>query len=443
MNCMNNFAARHGTRVLMAGLVALVPLHASGQAKTAPNADRYMVQPGDTLWGIANKNEATNGDWRTLQQRNGVGVPELLLPGKVLSLSQIAAQARRKNPAVTGGATAAANVVELTGVAWITRATGAQQRLEAGMAVQAGDMLVTDSGTFLSLRLADGSRVVMPSSSAIRVLAANGLVTRLELLSGRLESHVEKQHGKQFEIRTRTAGLGVRGTHFRARDEDGVVVAEVVEGAVLVTQDGDKAETVLMKAGQGIELSATGLLVPEPLLPPPQWAVNSKKSVLRVVPVAGATGYRLQIARDERFLQLVMEARSEAPEFPLPCGLEAAFYYARVTAFNHRQIEGLPGEHPIYLAPDSKPPTPSFVLMADGQVDIRWPAERGRRYTFELSRTGNFDPVLVNEKSVFDSATVGPFSIPGTYYWRSRAVDDVGTAASTRFQGSFDIPATR
>jgi len=441
MNYLNNLTPRHAASVLMAGLVVLATLHAQAQPASSRSADSYVVQPGDTLWGIAiRQNPAAAGDWRTLQQRNGVDVPELLQPGKVLTLSQIA-EARRKKPVAPTKATGTASVVELTGVAWITRGTEAQQPLAAGMVVQANDVLVTDRGTFLSLGLADGSRVVMPSSSAVRVLAADGLSTRLELLGGRLESHVEKQNGRRFEILTRTAGLGVRGTHFRASDENGVTVAEVIEGGVQVIQTRGKRQSVLLQAGQGTLLSATASLMPEPLLSPPQWAANLEGTAVLVSPVAGATGYRLQIARDERFLQLVMEERNEAPAFPLPTGLEAAFYYARVTAFSAHQIEGLPGERVIYLGSNSEPRSVSSMQMADGRVDIRWPAQLGRHHRFELSRAKNFDPVLASETPVFDGVTVGPFNVTGTYYWRSRAIEAAGTAESAVFQGSFDIPA--
>lgn len=448
------------TGLLLAGLVALAPLHGLAQTANPPGAtgapplvtaDKHVVCRGDTLWDIARRSPAAAGDWRTLQQRNGVAVPELLQPGKVLTLSQAAESERKKlkSSGVNEATAIAASVVELTGTAWITRGKAAQQPLAAGMPVQANDLLVTDRGTFLSLGLADGSRIVMPSSSAVRVVAADGCLTRLELLKGRLESHVEKQNGRQFEVRTRTAGLGVRGTHFRARDEDGVIVAEVIEGGVQVVQvgpvaqTGDEPHSVLLQAGQGVLLSTSAALAPEPLLPPPQWATGPDGTTLRIEPVTGATGYRLQLARDERFFQLVLEARNKAPEFTLPGGLEAAFYYIRVTAFDALQIEGLPGERAIYLAPNGETRSTSSALMADGRVDVRWPAQRGLRYSFELSRATDFDPVLVQEASVFDGVTVGPFSVPGTYYWRSRAVEDAGKAATTGFQGSFDIPPAR
>jgi ferric-dicitrate binding protein FerR (iron transport regulator) len=78
---------------------------------------------------------------------------------------------------------------------------------------------VTDRSAFLSLALGDGSQVVMPSNSAVPVLTIDGRSSRFELLQGEIESHVEKQNGRRFEVRTRSASLGVRGTHFRVRDE--------------------------------------------------------------------------------------------------------------------------------------------------------------------------------------------------------------------------------
>ena len=69
----------------------------------------------------------------------------------------------------------------------------------------------------------------------MRLLAADGRKTRLELVDGRLESYVEKQKARAFEVRTRTFALGVKGTHFRARADGDAATLEVLDGEVLAT----------------------------------------------------------------------------------------------------------------------------------------------------------------------------------------------------------------
>ena len=77
--------------------------------------------------------------------------------------------------------------------------------------MEPGDLLSTGRDGLLTVGFADGSRVVMPSSSSARLIEAHGRHTRMELLNGRIESYVEKQREREFEIRTRTFALGVKG----------------------------------------------------------------------------------------------------------------------------------------------------------------------------------------------------------------------------------------
>ena len=386
----------------------------------------HLVRSGETLWDISRQHMNTPLRWPELQRDNVVPVPQKLQPGRVLQL----------------GSTAVAAVRELVGMAWLKRGNDAPRVLlvatAAGTAVQADDVLITDRGAFLSLELADGSRVVVPSSSALQVLVANGRVTRLELLSGRVEAHVEKQNGREFEIRNRTSGLGVRGTHFRARDEDGVTAAEVIEGAVAVSSNGQPA--LVLGAQSGTRLDGASALKAQPLLAPPQRAPDTSGAEVAAVPVAGARSYRLQLARDERFLQIVHEARSAQGQFTLPNELDAGFYHLRLTALDQQQIEGMPGDSTVYVA--GSMPRSSVQRMSDGRYEIRWPARPGQRYLFELARTPAFAPVLVSEPVVFGGGVVvGPLETPGPYHWRSRELTQGTDAPSGVQEGSFEVPA--
>ena len=381
----------------------------------------HVVRPGETLWDISRQHMSTPLRWPELQRGNAVPVPEHLKPGQILKLA---------------GGTAVATVVELSGNAWLKRGTAAPRALAQGAAVWANDVVMTDRGAFLSLGLGDGSRLVMPSSSAVQVMVANGRVTRLQLLDGRVEAHVEKQRGREFEIRNRTAGLAVRGTHFRARNEEGVTTAEVIEGAVAVSSADRPA--LLLAAASGTLLEGPGALQAQPLLPPPQNAQQGGAQT-SVVPVTGATGYRMQLARDDRFLQLTYEQRSKQGDFALPADLQPGFYHLRLTAFDARQLEGMPGDSIVYIG---VPAAQAGVRrMDDGRYEISWPARPGQRFAFELARTPAFAPALVSEPALYSGgALVGPLEVPGRYYWRSREITTPGAEAMV-FEGSFDVPA--
>jgi hypothetical protein len=163
-------------------------------AQSPETGETHVVRPGETLWSISRQHLGAPLKWPQIQGDNAVPEPTKLQPGQVLQVGQ-------------------RQVAELSGTAWITRGVQARQALAVGASVATGDTLETERNTFLSLRLSDGSRVVVPSSSMVRVLSSNARLTRLELLQGRVESYVQKQDGRTFEVQTRTGKLGVRGTH--------------------------------------------------------------------------------------------------------------------------------------------------------------------------------------------------------------------------------------
>ncbi|AIY41678.1 hypothetical protein LT85_2520 [Collimonas arenae] len=406
-------------------LLLLLLITLAGQA-FAQQGQTHVVRPGDTLWDISRQYEQSPLHWRQIQKDNAVQVPEHLKPGQVLML---------------GGNVAI--VAELTGSAWLTRGNAAQRPLARGAGVQAGDVLVTEHDAFLSMTLADGSHVVVPSSSALKVLVINGQVVRFELLSGRMESHVEKQNGRHFEIRTKSAELGVRGTHFRVRDEDNVVAVEVIEGKVAVDELAADPRNLLVGVAHGSLLSGSEALQSHQLPAAPERLESAIDGDILVAPQADASGYRLQLARDDGFLQLVHEQRSILPRFTLPDTLAPGFYHLRLTAFDKRQLEGLPSDSTVYVAASASRRSGAESL-GDGRYKIRWPGRSGQTFRFELARTAAFSPLLAQDPAFYGTTvTVGPFVVPGKYYWRSTDISTgaADSAAALSFSGSFEVPA--
>jgi ferric-dicitrate binding protein FerR (iron transport regulator) len=389
-------------------------------AQSPETGETHVVRPGETLWSISRQHLGAPLKWPQIQGDNAVPEPTKLQPGQVLQVGQ-------------------RQVAELSGTAWITRGAQARQALAVGASVATGDTLETERNTFLSLRLSDGSRVVVPSSSMVRVLSSNARLTRLELLQGRVESYVQKQDGRTFEVQTRTGKLGVRGTHFRVRDEDGVSSGEVINGEVQVERvgvgGGANERTIRIGRGQGALLAGSDALAVHSLLPAPG-AIDSDAVTVSAAPVQDALAYRVQLARDEQFQQIFFEARAPAPRFTLPPTLEPGFHHLRLTAFDARHIEGLPGRHVLFV-PMTGASASITRTLPDRRVEIRWPALAGRRYSFELARTSSFAPVLLSQP-VADSGgvVVGPFAVPGGYHWRAQALD----TEEPPFVGGFEVP---
>lgn len=400
-------ARRPDTDALRIALASIVGVCGCAVALAQPApAGTHRVQPGETLWGISRQHLNTPLRWPDVQRGNEVASPQRLRPGQLLNLPT------------------ALRVAELTGLAWIKRGGQAQQPVSLGTSLQEGDVLVTDRNAFLSLVLADGSHVVMPSSTAMRVVVADGRQTRLELLEGRLESHIEKQNNRHFEIRTRSAGLGVRGTHFRVRDEGGVSTSEVLTGAVAAQSSADaRLAPVLLEKARGAPLSGPQALQPRDLLPAPSRLPAAEAGQIRARPVEGAVRYRLQMARDERFYQLVHDAVAPEPVFTLPAALAAGFYATRLTAFDADLVEGLPGDDMLLVAAAAPHVRVTAQVLADGRVEIRWPTvpSMGEAQRFELALTSSFQtPVASESGALGEGVTVGPLGVPGIYHWRVR-----------------------
>ena len=398
----------------------------------------HVVKPGETLWGISGQQLDTPLRWPEVQQRNQVGEPRLLQPGTVLYFAD--------GRLVPEGA---AVVTAVEGRASRKRAGVPEQVLTPGLPIQAGDTLITGTDAFVTLGVAGGSRVVLPSRSALEVLAIDANTVRLRLIEGRVESQVHKQQpNQQFEIRARSMGLGVRGTHFRVRDEDGVLTGEVISGEVVVQGPAQSEPPLVLREGRGAVLLESGPsqakgLLPAPQLVPETTARNDR--TFRFTPVAGAQTYRLQLARDERFLLPVYEQRGPGPSFTVPAELPSGLYQLRLTAFDAARLEGLPGDGTVYLptVEGGASGQSTSTALPDGRVEVRWPGIAGQRYTFELARSPDFAVLLVNEPAVYATGmTVGPFALGGRYHWRARqATPDGAASAATGFGGSFDIPA--
>ncbi|PSJ80119.1 LysM peptidoglycan-binding domain-containing protein [Neisseria iguanae] len=84
------------TLLCMAGVAISAQVHAAS-LKVRPNApQRYVVKPGDTLWGISGKYLYSPWQWNRLwgANRNTIRNPHLIYPGQVLVLRYINGQPR-------------------------------------------------------------------------------------------------------------------------------------------------------------------------------------------------------------------------------------------------------------------------------------------------------------------------------------------------------------
>lgn len=409
----------------VSSLAAVLPMQASGQdALPNPSTTTHVVRPGDTLWDLSRQYLNSPIRWHEIQRDNSVSVPELLRPGQVLTL---------------GGA---ATVIDVVGDVTLTRPAVAPQPVSVGSSLEAEDMLMTGRTGFVAVELSEGSRVVVPSNTTVKLVAVRGQSTRLELLDGRLEAYVEKRKERDFEIRTRTVALGVKGTHFRARSDSETSTVEVLEGTVLATELAGQHQSLLLVAGQGASLEPGVQLRARALLPGPQQILGADRNLISAHPVDGAVAYQLSLARDPNFLRLSAELRALLPEFGLPSDLAPGFYHARFSAFDSDQIEGEPGRGIVFVATGNAPDESAVRRLTDGTYEIRWTTRQSRRHTFELAYSPDFSQPLVRESGNFaEGVRIGQLESPGFYFWRCREEAEQGAPPQSVWGGSFEVPS--
>lgn len=116
---------------------------------------------------------------------------------------------------------------------------------------------VTAVGETRTLTLADGSRIILDTESAVKVVAL-GTERRVRLDRGQAFFQVAKDPHRPFIVETPAGTARVLGTAFDVRRyEDGRTRVSVVEGAVEVAARGHAAKIVL-RPGHGAWLDAAG-----------------------------------------------------------------------------------------------------------------------------------------------------------------------------------------
>jgi hypothetical protein len=384
----------------------------------------HRIERGDTLIGLHARLLQPQVRWQELQRLNRIANPRRLQPGSTL---KIPLSMLRRQPA-------AAEVLHVHGEVFLEGPGGSRRPLAAAAAVAAGEQIVTGPQSSASLRFADGTRTALGPDSRLRVqdharLGSGAPVQmRLQLERGSVQTRVPAlQPPTRLELGTPVVNLGVRGTEFRARVDDGRTLAEVVQGRVAVGAQ-------LVEAGFGTRAEAGAVLAPQPLLPAPALqglAPRLERTLLRLALPAGSgvQHYRLQVHDRGTPSRLLAEGVFAAPLaswlLPLPDGS----YRLLARAADDQGIEGQDAQADFELAARPEPP---FLLRprADESLDqdplvLTWSRNpEAARYRLQVAASDDFaQPVLARDDVAATEAELSLTSLPpGRYHWRVASV---------------------
>lgn len=418
----NNWASVLAAAVLLSAAPAAAQSTVSSrQAETLD----YVVRPGDTLIDLASAYMNRPLDYRRVQRENRVANPRRLSIGRTLALPVDLLRADPDEARIAG----------FRGAVSLNQ-DGVSGAPTSGQIVRESAVLSTGANAFVRLALSDGSHVVVPSNSRVRVsrlrrYAINGAVDHaLTVETGRAESRVTpRTRPGGFAIRTPVSVSAVRGTDFRVSFDEASErsATEVLEGAVAVASGENEA---LAAADQGVSAAAGAVrllpLLPAPALARPDAPQTQPQVVFEVQPLPGAERYRGRIAQDAGMIESFAEADS-APGGPLMFGdMEEGAYFLRLTALSPEGLEGKATTYSFIRARNGVGGLASAMDQRDRRrfYRFRWEAEGvgEASFRFQLWREaegGGVDgPLLIDQPGLTDEAFTLSDLPPGVYSWR-------------------------
>lgn len=407
-------------RRLSAILLATAALSPAAALPQPPeDSIRYVVRRNDTLIALAARYLRHRADYALVQRRNHVRDPRHLAIGSTLVIPKT----------LLRGTPLAATLLTFRGAVAIARGK-ATIAPEKGLALMEGDRLRTDAASFATVMLANGSRVTMPSNATIRLetmrrlLLNDALDFSIAVDEGRAETSVTPlPPGKGwFRLRTPAAVSAVRGTEFRVAFDGAQKpsLTEVTQGTVAVGAPAAPAATPV-EAGFGATVAPNGKLATEALLPAPALRDAGRVQIdpavrLAFDPVAGATGYHVQIAADAGGVDVAAETRTTEPLATFD-GIANGNWFVRATAVAPSGLEGKGQSYAMRrvltgLGAEASPDGDGYRFKWFG-------AGAGQRYyRFQLLTREDGGAALVDEPGIAGDMLVLHGLGAGTYYWR-------------------------
>lgn len=415
--------------VCFIAVCGLVPSLAKAQttARIASSAATYVIQPGDSLYTIAARYFHAQNDWTVLRQVNRVENVHHLLPGAVLRVPTALLRRERL----------AAVVVATSGPAQRVTSDDVVLPVKFGMSVDEGDRLHTGNDGFITLEFEDGTHISIPQGSTVeistlsRAALTNATDRVIFLQQGEIDSEVAhaRRADDHFQIRSPSVVAGVRGTRFRVNydERQEVSTITVTEGTVAVdATNGDQvtnASTQFVPAAFGSVVDSRGgrtdliRLLQPPGLVDPEKVQDGPGITFELEQSAGASAYRVQIARDADLLDVLHDKRvgvAQASFGDLPDGN----YFVRISCIDSNGLEGL---SKIYAFERRKLGVDTSVSnVTDRIFAFRWRVEGppGKtRFRFVLARSPDLQGPVVDQPDAAANGLVVTNLRPGLYYW--------------------------
>lgn len=407
------------------------------------------MRPGDNLWNLTERHLTSLKYVTRLQQLNHIQDPYRIPPGTIIRIP-LEWTLRQQGEG---------QIIGFQGTATLRRPGSPEAFPVTGkISVAAGDEITTEQDARVTIEFKDHSRLRVESESKVRLKRSEilgqeaAVVTEVELESGRTESIVppHSEPASRFRILTPSAVSAVRGTVFRvgAEKKDGTTYNEVLTGVLDVSA---KRQHVRLRSGYGTVIRpARPPARPVQLLPAPDLSetpdlFERMPLVMSLKPLTGAHSYRVQIALDQAFSDILTDFVTADP--PLRSRLLAdGNYWLRVRG---RDASGLEGREAVMPVRIHARPEPPFIVtpQAGARVESDYPAFQWTtrpditHYLIDISRTAGFEEFASYESASREGHFILPEPLaPGIYWWRIAAVSESVGAGPYSDPVSFRVP---
>ena len=419
-------------RLILVSLLLASAGPVAAKPPARPEMIDYAVRKGDNLYTLAERYFRRVGDYAIVRRLNRVADPYRLPVGRILRIPR---RLLREEPVP-------ARIEAFSGPVRVVTAGGSSVPA-VGMTADEASRIETGANAFVSVRLADGSTVSIPSQSRVtirrmRKLLLTGAVERqFDIDSGRLRAVVTPMTNptSSFRVTTPVAVAAVRGTQFQVGYDParGTDATEVLEGTVGVSAaETRSAAALLVPAGFGTVTAAgrAGSLVkllPAPALDDPGRIQNERELAFAIRPLGGASAYHVEVARDGDLLDRIEEAQSATPVVTLP-SVPSGTYFVRIAAIDAQGLEGLPA---VYGFERRLNRVEGSMESGGGRRDrrylFRWysEGEGTRQFRFQLSTHPDGSAPIIDEIGLTGNQIAVTNLPSGDYYWRVMSVQFV------------------